>query len=283
MLACLNDLGYLVEWRVVNAADYGFPQRRRRVFIVAMHLDQLERDVPQPLAWMLRDGVVARALPAVERDANTVLPLYGDLTIEGDLAAISEHFGNAKASPFRNAGVAWQRAVWTRELTPAYDGPRTVLGDVLQPEDEVPEQFFIPESQLATWKYLKGAKRELRTHRASGTTYYYTEGPVAFPDRLDQPSRTILTGEGGASASRFKHVIRAPSGRLRRLTPLELERLDGFPDNWTEGLPDARRAFATGNALVVNLVGTIGRSLRRECIMDSTVTPSRMASEGVAL
>ena len=40
ILACLSDLGYLVEWRVVNAADYGFPQRRRRVFIVAHHMGE---------------------------------------------------------------------------------------------------------------------------------------------------------------------------------------------------------------------------------------------------
>ena len=144
----------------------------------------------------------------------------------------------------------------------AYQGHRTNLGDILQPEDEVPEEFFVPAGQLPRWSYLKGAKREERRHKESGTPYFYTEGAVPFPDHLDRPSRTILTGEGGCSPSRFKHVVRTESGRYRRLTPIELERLNGFPDGWTAtGMPDARRAFMMGNALVVGLIERVAASL----------------------
>ena len=89
---------------------------------------------------------------------------------------------------------------------------------------------------------------------------------MAFPDSLDKPSRTILTGEGGKTPSRFKHVIRI-GRKYRRLTPLELERLAGFPDNWTKlesGITDGRRAFFVGNALVVGIVELIGRQLAKE-------------------
>lgn len=68
--------------------------------------------------------------------------------------------------------------------------------------------------------------------------------------------RRNVTGEGGPSASRFKHVVKTPSGRHRRLIPIELERLNMFPDNHTfhPEVTDGRRAFLMGNALVCGVV-----------------------------
>src|SRR5205809_3892846 len=59
ILACLSDLGYLIEWRIVNAADYGLPQRRRRVLIVGHHLGKGRDARPpwkSPLAWLYQQG-----------------------------------------------------------------------------------------------------------------------------------------------------------------------------------------------------------------------------------
>src|SRR6266576_2212607 len=133
-------------------------------------------------------------------------------------------------------------------------------------------EFFIPDGQVSRWAYLKGPKREERT-AANGHQYFYSEGGIAFPDRTDVPSRTVLTGEGGTSPSRFKHVVRTKDGRLRRLTPVELERLNGFEDGWTEGMPDGRRAFMMGNALVVGLVTKVESTL--------LVVPQRGAREDI--
>ena len=156
------------------------------------------------------------------------------------------------------------RRVWTVKVESRKSRDSKVLGDVLQDERDVPEEYFIPKAKLRDWKYLKGAKREERTVARNGFKYFYSEGAVQFPDLPDEPSRTILTGEGGSSPSRFKHVIKTESGRYRRLTPLELERLDGFPDGWTDtGMPDTRRAFCLGNALVVGLVERVGDELAR--------------------
>ena len=85
---------------------------------------------------------------------------------------------------------------------------------------------------------------------------------MIFPDPLEKPSRTIITGEGGKSPSRFKHVIETDKG-LRRLTPIELERLNGFPDNHTslEEISNVKRAFFMGNALVCGVVEKIGNEL----------------------
>ena len=126
-------------------------------------------------------------------------------------------------------------------------------------EEDVPEEYFVQNTELKKWEYLKGAKKEQR-ESASGHLYFYSEGSMTFPDALDKPARTIVTGEGGSTPSRFKHIIKV-NGRYRRLTPIELERLNMFPDNHTIGVSPARRAFLMGNALVVGVVEKIGKSL----------------------
>ena len=259
MLATLANLGYEVEWRVVNAADYGFPQKRRRVLIVGRLAGEQPRD-PNEVIYR---GTLARALPI---EPGPTLSSSATFKVEGDAAEVSESFGATKGeSPFRNAGYMSHRHVWTLDVEPAWDGPRQVLGDILEPADEVPAEYFITPDQLPRWQYLKGAKREQRYHKESNTPYFYVEGPIPYPDRTDWPSRTILTGEGGRTPSRFKHIVQVEDGRYRRLTPRELERLNGFPDDWTDtGMPDGRRAFMMGNALVVGLIERVGRELMAE-------------------
>ena len=274
MLASLSDLGYSVEWRVVNAAEYGFPQKRRRVFIVGRRDDAFRSD---PVGVLTKHGVLARSLP-VEPIATT-LELSPDLVLEGDLATLTETFGDARGRPFQNGGVMVKRRVWTRQLRPAYRGEHQVLLDVLQDESEVPESYFIPDLQMEQWTHLKGKKAEPRIHKGSGTAYFYEEGAIPFPDPTDTPSRTILTGEGGSTPSRFKHVVQTPSGRLRRLTPIELERLNGFPDDWTDtDMPDGRRAFMMGNALVVGLVQRIADELIGDVLRKPVSEPAEEAA-----
>lgn len=265
MLRTLGDSGYVIEWRVVNAADYGFPQRRIRVFIMARRAKSLPRDV-DPLELIIKKGILARALP-VSPLQNTCT----EISIDEDAEKVSKYFNKVVGgkSPFLNAGVYINGSAYTLKVEAA---PRSVrsrtLGDVLQAETEIDNKFFIPEQQLKEWKFLKGAKNIERIHKGSGTKYIYSEGAMAFPDLPTNPSRTILTGEGGSSASRFKHIIKTKNG-YRRLTPVELERLNGFPDNWTlknsEGqiVSDTKRAFFMGNALVVGLIELVGREIAK--------------------
>ena len=265
MLSCLSHEGYVVEWRVLNAAEYGFPQKRRRVFIVGYRSEELPTRV-SPTRWITQDGVLARAFPV--REANEAFQIDTgidpDIVLSPDLKRLSDEFGaGAKITPFSNSGLLVDGNVWTRRVSQSFEDRSTMLSDVLESDGEVPERFFISDSDLHRWKYLKGSKNEDRIHRASGTPYHYSEGAIPFPDAVDQPARTILTGEGGSTPSRFKHVIRTGSGRLRRLTPVELERLNGFPPGWTDvtGISDGRRAYMMGNALVVGLVESIGEQL----------------------
>ena len=262
MLASLSDLGYIVEWRVINAADYGMPQRRRRVFFLGYHKNsEIHKEIVKsnPVDWISEKGIIANAFKIKRLSEES----FDSFKIEGDLADISINFNkdNPSSSPFNNSGIMIDRKIWTAKTSSDYFGPFAKLGDVLVPDSSVPKEFFIDGASLEKWKYLKGAKNEERTNKAHGTTYHYSEGAMVFPDPLDSPSRTIVTGEGGSSASRFKHIIKTKDGRLRRLTPLELERLNMFPDNHTEGVSDIKRAFIMGNALVVGVVERIGSAL----------------------
>lgn len=258
MLKCLDELGYAVEWRVINAADYGMPQRRRRVFILAYkRRSNIYRKIKGE-NWFLESGVLAEAFPFSISQKNK--PNCFSIK-EKSLEEISEEFNlNQKLSPFLNAGMMKNGKIFTRKVEANYGEERILLGDVLQKE-KVPIEFFISKDDLPKWKYLKGAKKEIRKTKA-GFEYQYSEGGMTFPDALDAPSRTIITGEGGASASRFKHVVKIKN-KYRRLTPVELERLNMFPDNHTKlnGVTDAKRAFFMGNALVVGVVKRIGEVL----------------------
>lgn len=261
ILASLADLGYTVEWRVINAADYGMPQRRRRTYIVGYregsHISNKVQDLKD---WTLYEGVLAKAFPFKPKDEA-----YSEFKIEGTIQEVSDNFNKeGKNSPFCSAGIMRKRLVYSINAEAVYDGPIMTLGGNVVDESLVPEEFFIPKDEVAKWEYEKGAKKIERTSK-DGFNYIFSEGGMAFPDSLDKPSRTIITGEGGAAASRFKHVILTPSGRYRRLMPIELERLNMFPDNHTyhPDVSDGRRAFLMGNALVCGIVRQIGKSLYR--------------------
>jgi DNA (cytosine-5)-methyltransferase 1 len=261
ILKSLNDLGYAVEWRVVNAAEYGMPQRRRRIFILAYSQNSTiynEIKETNSTDWLLKDGTLANALP-VQSD-NILLP--NEFKLNGDIVEISENFNkNGKTGIFENTGIMIDGIVTTIKTKPSYEDKFTILKDIIQ-NGEVTEEFYINEEDLDKWFYLKGAKKEMRKN-SQGFEYNYSEGGMIFPDPLDKPSRTIITGEGGKSASRFKHVIKTSKG-YRRLSPVELERLNMFPDNHTkfEGVTDTKRAFFMGNALVVGVIEKIGVALK---------------------
>lgn len=260
MLSTLGAAGYAVEWRVVNAADYGFPQRRIRVFIVATRTERLKSAV-HPEAMIFSEGVLAQSLPVYTNDSGVL-----KIPIDRDPGKITEQFGlNLKISPFLKAGFFIDGSAFTSQVTAKSGRKPTLLGDVLVDDSEVPREFWVPPSRLPEWKFLKGAKAIDRVHKESGFVYKYSEGSMAFPDHLDRPSRTILTAEGGVTPSRFKHIIQTKGG-YRRLLPVELERLSGFPDNWTNpaalgGISDSRRAFFIGNALVTGLIEQVGKGL----------------------
>ncbi len=264
ILASLNTLGYGVEWRVINASEYGMPQRRRRVFILAYKKNTkpyktLQTNSPSDI--LAQEGLFAKAFPIKEVKQENIIAAE----LSNDLVDITHNFNKdtPKQNAFLDVGYMIDGTYYTSKMEVDFNENYSVLGDFLQDEKDVQKEFYISDEELEKWKYHKGSKSIERVNKTTGHNYTYSEGSMGFPDCLNKPSRTIITGEGGASASRFKHVVHI-NGKYRRLTPLELERLNMFPDNHTAGVSDTKRAFLMGNALVVGIVEKLGKKLLEE-------------------
>lgn len=261
MLSSLNSLGYAVEWRVIDASEYGMPQRRKRVFIMGYKINTklyTKMKESSPLSLLSNSGVFAKAFPVkLIKEKEILVNKLSD-----DLVDITNNFNikSPKSNAFLDAGLMIEGIYYTSKVDSNYIGEIKLLKDILIDEKDVPEEFYINENELPKWEYQKGAKSFERTNKTTGHTYTYSEGSMSFPDSLDKPARTIITGEGGASASRFKHVVFI-NGKYRRLTPVELERANMFPDNHTIGVSNTKRAFLMGNALVVGIVEKLAEEL----------------------
>ena len=262
ILRCLMDEGYFVEWRVINAAEYGYAQRRRRTFILAYKkgtklYSELKTQLSQEdgaKEWILSKGVFGTAFPVDKESIKRVKE--SDVAAFKDLVDLTDNF----STQFNNAGIMADGKILSIETTPIYENP-TTLSEIVE-KDGVDEHYFIPDNKMSKWNYLKGAKKIERTS-ATGFTYTFSEGAIAFPDPLDRPARTMLTSE--SSLNRSTHVIEDPkTKKLRILTPVECERINGFPDNWTKTeMPEKQRYFIMGNALVVPLIERIANELKK--------------------
>lgn len=285
MLKSLQDLGYAVEWRVINAADYGMPQRRRRIFFLGYHrsspiYQRLEKSHEQIEDWLLNKSLITKAFPIQPQLAGPTTVL-----VKGDVVKVTNSFNkndSRKESPFKNAGFFINGKAFTARITPRYFGTKMTLGDKLVPiGTHIPDEFYVDASIVEDaekgWTYHKGPKKIKRKDKTTGHEYYFAEGGMSVTDPLDKPSRTIITSEGGATPSRTKHLIEW-DGRYRRLLPEELEQLNMFPAKWTEvgkkkvgegeyrdyTILPTKRAFIMGNALVIGIVEKLGKQLFKE-------------------
>ena len=283
MLSCLYEQGYAVEWKIINAADYSMPQRRRRVYIVAYHKSTslYKRMIKLDKKDIIeKSGVISGAF-----NVSFSRPeIINSGTISKEINKVSDTFNKGeKLSPFKNSGVMFGGEFYSVK-TDSIKTDEKALDSVLE-KTKVDKSFYIDknkkvkrrvipqidrepiviETEYDMWDYLKGRKNQYKINKTSGFKYKYGEGKMIFPDPRDKPSRTIITGEGGPSPSRFKHVIEEDDGSLRRLIPVELEKLNMFPENHTEHekVTDNKRAFFMGNALVIGVVEKIGSELSK--------------------
>jgi DNA (cytosine-5)-methyltransferase 1 len=312
----LLDMGYHVEWRVINAAHYGMPQQRSRVFILAYRTSGSGNNVrangklffglrnpaskKKVTKWILHEGIFGEAFAAV-----------GKLPAKPEIVPQDVNLYSSKSSPFGNAGYAWKKRMgkkrinmfWSTKVEPDYNGEQQKLGDVL--EENFDKKYEVDKSRIEEWKYAKGNKNEFRIRKMDHDNvdpqtlalwekcmkapfeeraglwtknrgqfmadkgddkfYHYDEGTMGFDD-IKRPSRTVVTAEIGTSPSRMRHIFEYPHGSeiYRRLSPLETERLNMFPDNWTqmEGIADSKRGFLMGNALVVGIIERLREPLK---------------------
>lgn len=259
MLRAFADLGYGVDWRVINPADYGWCQRRKRVFLFVYRKDTTYFKQQQVLDdfGVGTSGIFEETFPTKD---EVVKDRSNSFVLSEDIVEVSDSF----STQFWNSGNMIEGQVVTKELEPKYEGYHKVLGDILESPLDLSDTMYLSEDKVDKFRYLRGAKKFERTN-SEGFTYTYSEGAMALVDSADLPSRTLLTSEG--AISRTTHLIEDEKG-YRLLTALETERLQGFPDNWTKvkfskgkevGVSDTRRKFFMGNALVVEVVESLGK------------------------
>lgn len=258
ILSCLNNLGYYVEWRVINAAEYGFQQRRRRTFIFACHKDAKFYSIKDKSikSILQNEGFFSSIFKVKGFDELHISHSTIEYKLPMDILETSNNF----KFDFKNSGVCFEGNIYTVETSPCellHNPPLTLL-DIL--EKDVDEKYYLIGDDLDKWTYMKGAKAIERTSK-TGHKYTFREGALSFPDPIDRPARTMLTSEG--SKNRSTHVVEdLITGKLRLLTPVECERINGFPDNWTNtGMTHSFRYFTMGNALVVNLITLMAEKL----------------------
>ena len=258
MLRCLYEQGYSMEWRIINAADYGHPQRRRRIFIFAYHHSTNYYKInekTEPFDLITKAGIFANCFP-IESPKKSNIKTYNFVKGYKDLVKVSDKFEAA----FENAGYMHNGKVYTIKVIPIKSNPIT-LREIVQ-SDGVDTHYFLSKTQIEKYKYLRGSKKIPRKGR-DGFEYLYSEGSMSPYDNLSLPARTMLTSEG--TTNRSTHIILDPKkDKLRILTPIECERINQFPDNWTNtGMPEKKRYFMMGNALVCGLVSKIGKQLTK--------------------
>ena len=277
MLTAFNNLGYSVEWRVINAAEYGRSQRRRRVFFFVYRNDtDFAKSIDNKYEtndfvfddnryddYIYHTGLFATQFPIKHSPVKKRQVFY---ELANDIVEVSDNF----TGTVWNTGVMRHGKYYSIDTEPDYDGNPITLGEILQVEKDVPEKYFLTDqSKLEKFQYLRGPKRIERTS-ADGHSYIYSEGGMSPTDDLNLPGRTMLTSEG--TVNRSTHFLKV-NNRYRLITPVEAERLQDFPDNWTakkklsDGsiveVSDKMRMFFMGNALVTEIVRKIGEYIRQ--------------------
>ena len=256
MIKTFNDLGYSVQWRIINAGDYSMPQKRKRVFIFAYKnsTKYAKRFADNT------DELLSNTIFNEEFKIDFIGKIKKvNLNIYKDVLSLSNNYGDGK---FLDTGIMKNGYIVCSDVKPKTEKKYT-LEEVIKKakENDVEyDKYLVKDDKLEKWKYLKGAKKIERVAK-NGHSYVYSEGAMSFPERLDEPARTILTSEG--TINRSSHIIYDyVLNEYRILTPIECELIQMFPINWTNTMADKKRYFMMGNALVTGIISRIEPKLR---------------------
>ncbi len=251
MLRTFDDMGYYVQWRVVNAGDYGMPQKRRRVFIFAFKKDsKYGKKILNN-----RENIFDKEFPVILRNEKEI-----NLMKYEDIIDISNNYDNGK---FFESGIMIDGIVYHSEIEIIKEKVyplRKIIEKSKRYNNINLEEYFVKDEKLEKWKYLKG-KKKIERKTKSGHKYIYSEGNMSFPENIEEPARTMLTSEG--TINRSSHIIYDDGNEnYRILTEIECEMIQMFPPNWTDTMPKRNRYFMMGNALVTGIISRIEPALR---------------------
>jgi len=277
MLASFNSLGYSVEWRVINAAEYGRSQRRRRVYFFVyrndtpfakkndevFEIEDMKKLGDQAYDTYIYDtGLFARQFPIKKEPYKKRQASY---VLTEDIVEISDNF----TGTVWNTGIMRHGRYFTIDTEVLGNEKALTLGEIVQAASEVSDKYYLTDqNKIKKFEYLRGPKK-IERKTSEGHSYTFSEGGMSLFDDLSLPGRTMLTSEG--SVNRSTHLLKIDNC-FRLLTPIEAERLQDFPDNWTKykklstgeivEVSDRMRMFFMGNALVTEIVKRIGDELQ---------------------
>lgn len=228
ILKVLTDLGYILQWEVLNSKNFSVPQNRERVFIIG-NLRGTSRPEVFPIgqSYSKNNGKVARALNSSDwRGCNR----------NQQMNAVIYQLNKPKHS---NSRVYDEKGI-----SPSLN---TMQGGSRQP--------FV----AMRWERSeKGKEERKKAKKELGKDY----------TPFNKDSRQLVFSEENISGcltnALNKDSLLGNNSKIRRLTPLECERLQGFPDGWTEGISDGQRYKCLGNAVTVNVVEHIMEKLIKE-------------------
>lgn len=256
MLKTFDELGYNVQWRVINAGDYGMPQKRRRVFIFAYKKNtNYSHNIDYPSMNLNKDNIFNMLFPIQKVDSVREIDL-------NDYKTILDISNNYSFGKFLDSGIMTNGRIIQSDIKPLRETIYS-LGEILENAKKYNDdlnKYAVEEEKLDKWKYLKGGKKIKRVS-SSGHEYMYSEGSMSFPENLEEPARTMLTSEG--TTNRSSHIIYDESiDQYRILTPVECELIQMFPPRWTDTMPSRRRYFMMGNALVTGVISRLEPELK---------------------
>jgi DNA (cytosine-5)-methyltransferase 1 len=222
ILGVLSDLGYRVEWQVLNSKDFGVPQNRERVYIIGHLGNQCVRQV-FPI-----NGTNGADIVQINNPVHSNDRVY-------DTSGISPTL-NTMQGGNRQPFVA---SVLTPDRVEKRQNGRRIKDDG-EPSFTVTSQDrhgILTASRLVSYNRNDGVKGEIDVaHTLSSSDYR------------------------GLNRNQDQNAV-LEDVRIRRLTPTECERLQGFPDDWTAGESDTQRYKMCGNAVTVNVVEAVIGSL----------------------
>ncbi|QRG86698.1 DNA (cytosine-5-)-methyltransferase [Bulleidia sp. zg-1006] len=254
MLKTFDELGYDVQWRVINAGDYSMPQKRRRVFIFAYKKNT--KFANSTKLNLSLSNIFNFEFKVTLKDKTRSI----DLSEYNDVFDISNNFKEGK---FLDTGIMKDGKAIFSDVEAIVEEKYT-LEEIIRKAKNINNSlnnYIVKDDKLEKLKYLKGSKRIERVAK-NGHSYIYSEGTMAFPEKLDEPARTMLTSEG--TVNRSSHIIYDTEIKeYRVLTPIECELIQMFPINWTNTMTEKRRYFMMGNALVTGIISRLESRLRK--------------------
>lgn len=231
ILGILTDLGYDVEWQLLNSKDFGVPQNRQRVYIVG-HLGN--------------------------RCGRKIFPIFGQ---DGQSSPAGDHEPSGQEKFIKTRHLSQNGGLISDSMTlQASEIPHVIAG--------IQGQFTTRDGDAyaldATYqKGVSNLSKGKRTHIVqepkiiTGSPKYSEDGKRYMDYKVTDEAPTIRATQHKSGDNQPKIT---DGVRIRRLTPTECERLQGFPDNWTIG-SDTQRYKQCGNAVTTNVVQAVMTAL----------------------